>query len=189
MRPDVVVMDITMPRLNGLEASREIKRLLPQTEIVIVSQHDSPEMIREAYSTGARAYLVKSTIGSDLVSVITKLNGREPVTKGTRLERSKSALHPQEIPQQSAFEKALPQSEEYFRAAMNNMAEGLYTLDTQGLLTYVNPSAAKLFGWTPEELLRKKMHDITHYKHPDGSPFPATDCPGLKVLQNGTGAS
>jgi PAS domain S-box-containing protein len=42
-----------------------------------------------------------------------------------------------------------------------------------------------MFGWTNAELLGRKMHDVTHYKHPDGSPFPANDCPGLQVLQKG----
>jgi PAS domain S-box-containing protein len=69
---------------------------------------------------------------------------------------------------------------------MNNVASGVYTLDPQGLVTYVNPAAEAMFGWTIAELLGKKMHDVTHYKHPDGTPFPASECPGLQVLQKGT---
>jgi PAS domain S-box-containing protein len=76
-------------------------------------------------------------------------------------------------------------SEERFRLAMNNVAAGVYTLDLQGLVTYVNPAAEVMFGWTMAELLGKKMHDVTHYKHPDGTPFPAGDCPGLQVLHEG----
>ena len=68
---------------------------------------------------------------------------------------------------------------------MNNVASGVYTLDLNGLVTYVNPAAEAMFGWTNAELLGRKMHDVTHYKHPDGSPFPASDCPGLQVLQKG----
>ena len=77
------------------------------------------------------------------------------------------------------------ESEERFRLAMNNVASGLYTLDLQGLVTYVNPAAETMFGWTDAELLGKKMHDVTHYKHPDSTPFPASECPGLQVLQKG----
>src|SRR6185295_16764231 len=66
------------------------------------------------------------------------------------------------------------------------MGEGLYTVDDQGLVTMLNPAAEKLFGWKLEELLGKKMHDVTHYAHPDGAPFPSSDCAGLKVLQEGT---
>ena len=76
-------------------------------------------------------------------------------------------------------------SEERFRSAMQNVASGLYTLDPQGLVTYVNPSAEAMFQWTNAELLGKKMHDVTHYKHPDGTAFPASDCPGLQVLTKG----
>src|ERR1700690_64847 len=56
LRPDVIVMDISMPRMNGLEATREIKRLLPETEIVIVTQHESPQMAKQAFAAGARGY-------------------------------------------------------------------------------------------------------------------------------------
>ena len=74
---------------------------------------------------------------------------------------------------------------EYQSAVMNNMAEGLYALDANGLLTSINPAAEAILGWKSGELIGKKMHDLTHYKHPDGSPFPASDCPGLQVMQKG----
>jgi len=79
----------------------------------------------------------------------------------------------------------LRESEERFRLAMNNVASGVCTLDLQGMITYVNPAAEAMFGWPQEELLGKKMHDMTHYKHPDGTLFPASDCPCLQVLEKG----
>jgi PAS domain S-box-containing protein len=79
------------------------------------------------------------------------------------------------------FFSQLHESEERFRLAMVNVASGVYTLDLNGLVTYVNPAAEAMFGWTNAELLGRKMHDVTHYKHPDGSPFPASDCPGLQL--------
>jgi PAS domain S-box-containing protein len=82
-------------------------------------------------------------------------------------------------------EQAQRESEERFRLAMNNVASGLYTVDLEGMVTYVNPAAEAMFGWMSAELLGKKMHDVTHYKHPDGTPFPASDCPGLQILQRG----
>lgn len=75
---------------------------------------------------------------------------------------------------------------DYSRAVMNNMAEGLYTVDREGLVTFINPVAEKIFGWSGSELMGKRMHDVTHYKHPDGTPYPASECPGLQVLRDGT---
>jgi PAS domain S-box-containing protein len=89
-------------------------------------------------------------------------------------------------------EGALRESEEQLRltlqfnqAVMANMGEGLYVLDTGGLVTYINPTAERLFGWSSAELLGRKMHDVTHYRHADGTLFPADDCPGLQVLHKG----
>jgi PAS domain S-box-containing protein len=74
---------------------------------------------------------------------------------------------------------------EYNQAVVDNMAEGLYTVDTHGLVTYINPAAESIFGWASGELLGRKMHDVTHYQYPDGRPFPASECAGLVVLQKG----
>jgi len=78
------------------------------------------------------------------------------------------------------------QTSKFNQAVMANMGEGLYTLDTRGLVTYINPAAERLFGWSSAELIGRKMHDVTHYQHPDGRPFPADECAGLQVLQSGT---
>ena len=97
-----------------------------------------------------------------------------------------------EIAERKKAEGALHDREEELRlalqfnqAVMANMGEGLYVLDTLGLVTYINPAAERLFGWSSAELLGRKMHDVTHYRHTDGTPFPAEDCPGLEVLQKG----
>ena len=98
-----------------------------------------------------------------------------------------------EAEQRRRSEAALRASEEratglldMARSVMRNMAEGLYTVDAQGLVTFINPAAERLFGWPSAELLGRKMHDVTHYKRPDGSAFPADECAGLQVLQEGT---
>jgi DNA-binding NarL/FixJ family response regulator len=70
LHPDVVVLDITMPKMNGLEVCRLIRQKSPGPEVLFVTQHDSPQMMREALSVGAKGYVVKSNAARDLLEAI-----------------------------------------------------------------------------------------------------------------------
>ncbi len=184
LKPDVVVMDVSMPKMNGLEATREIRRLLPNTKVLILSQHEIGEMVRQALIAGAHGYVVKSAISNQLLAALDNIQRNVPFP-AANLPIVAHQPDAEEILKRSvAMEEHLRSSEE-LRTAMTSMAEGLYTIDTNGLLTYMNPAAESLFGWSRSELLGKKMHDVTHYKHADGTAFPAEDCKGLQVLQDG----
>jgi PAS domain S-box-containing protein len=74
---------------------------------------------------------------------------------------------------------------DFNRAITTHMGEALCTLDRRGLATYVNPAAERLFEWSSAELIGREMHDIIHYRHADGSEFPAEQCPALRVLETG----
>lgn len=90
-----------------------------------------------------------------------------------------------DITERKRAEEALRRAMAFDQAVMTSMGEGLYTVDAQGLVTSMNPAAEKLFGWKLEELRGKRMHDVTHYKHPDGRPFPSEECAGFRVLNEG----
>ena len=68
--PDVCVLDVTMPELNGLEAARQIKKLLPNTEILILTVHESEQIASEVLKVGARGYILKSDAGRELVAAV-----------------------------------------------------------------------------------------------------------------------
>jgi len=70
-------------------------------------------------------------------------------------------------------------------AVTANMGEGLYTVDTQGLVTSMNPAAEKLFGWSFGEVRGRRMHALTRHLPPDGTPFPPRAWAGLRVLRRG----
>ena len=70
LNPDVVVLDITMPRLNGLEAAQVIRTEAPQSKMVILSQHEPSLMRQAALSAGANAYVTKSEVSSELMMAI-----------------------------------------------------------------------------------------------------------------------
>ena len=70
LNPDVVVLDITMPRLNGLEAAQVIRNEAPQSKMVILSQHEPSLMRQAALSAGANAYVTKSEVSRELMMAI-----------------------------------------------------------------------------------------------------------------------
>ena len=74
-RPDVALLDIAMPFLNGLEAAQEIAQTSPRTKIVMLTVHDSDAMINEVLAAGARGYLFKSDAASDLVTAVNAVQG------------------------------------------------------------------------------------------------------------------
>jgi DNA-binding NarL/FixJ family response regulator len=81
-RPQVCVLDLSMPELNGLEATRRIKEALPETEILIFSMHESEELIRDVLAAGARGYLLKSDASRQLVPAVETLARHQPFFSG-----------------------------------------------------------------------------------------------------------
>ena len=76
--PDVVVMDISMPLLDGMEATRQICQRCPLTRVMMLSMFDSPEYIQRALQVGALGYVLKDTVGDDLLIAIRVLSmGRQ----------------------------------------------------------------------------------------------------------------
>jgi DNA-binding NarL/FixJ family response regulator len=77
-QPEVAVLDVSMPELNGLEAARQIKKVSPKTEILILSVHYSDHLIREILRAGIRGYMVKSDSDRDLINAVETLARHKP---------------------------------------------------------------------------------------------------------------
>ena len=73
LKPDVVILDLGMPNLNGLEAARQILKANPQARILILTLHDSDQVVREVLNAGARGFLLKSDAARDLVAAVDAL--------------------------------------------------------------------------------------------------------------------
>jgi two-component system response regulator NreC len=74
VRPDIVVMDISMPMINGLNAAREIQQAFPKTKTILLTQHDEKEYVSEALDAGVKGYVLKNQAGSDLVQAIKQVS-------------------------------------------------------------------------------------------------------------------
>jgi len=73
-KPDVVVIDYSMPELNGIEATRQIRGALPDTEVLVFTMHDSEDVLQRALAAGARGYLVKSDDSAQLIDAVQSLS-------------------------------------------------------------------------------------------------------------------
>ena len=75
IKPEVVIMDVSMPGINGLEATRQIHQLLPETKVLLLTLHSSAELVRSAFRAGARGYVLKSDAEHELVRALNVLLG------------------------------------------------------------------------------------------------------------------
>ena len=79
LKPDVVILDIAMPKLNGIEATRQIKVINPRTGVLILSAYDDDEYVFASLKAGAAGYLLKSVSGDELVRAVKAIHNGEPV--------------------------------------------------------------------------------------------------------------
>lgn len=81
LRPDIVVLDISMPQLNGLDAARRLRKIVPHARLIFVTVHADPDYVNQAFKAGASAYLLKRSAGSELSQAIEAVkNGNYYVT-------------------------------------------------------------------------------------------------------------
>jgi PAS domain S-box-containing protein len=135
LKPDLVIMDVSMPGLNGLEATRSIRKQVPKTEVIILTQHESEEMMRQAAHAGAHGYVVKSAIARDLVLALESIRDGEFFIHRKLPAAAKSAPHiePQEILRRgAALEQQLRDSEERYRALVMASARSVWRCDSEG---------------------------------------------------------
>lgn len=165
--PDLVLADVMMPGLDGFELLRALRadKRFSTIPMILLSARAGEESRFEGLKVGADDYLTKPFSARELFARI------ESHIKLARIRRE--------------TEDALRHAAEYNEAIVSNMGEGLYTVDSQDCVTLMNPAAETMFGWTLDELRGKRMHDVTHYMHPDGTPFPAEECAGFQVLHSG----
>ena len=84
-------------------------------------------------------------------------------------------------------EAALREAEERARLLLESSGEGIYGIDTQGRCTFINRAAAEMLGYRAEDVLGRNVHALIHHTRPDGSPYPAEDCPIYRTFRAGKG--
>jgi len=119
LRPDVVVLDIAMPLLNGLDAARQLKRLMPGVKVIFLTVSEDPELAAEAFRAGGSAFLLKNSAASELLQAIADvMQGRSYVTPLATRDMVDNLLHQPE-PGKGTRELSLRQ-----REVLQLLAEG-----------------------------------------------------------------
>lgn len=90
------------------------------------------------------------------------------------------------IEKRKEAEQGLRASEKQLRDITSNLAEGLYVMDEEGAITFMNPEGERLFGWTMNELNEKGAHNLVHFRRADGTALPLEECEMHNVINSGT---
>lgn len=157
LRPDVVVLDVTMPLLNGLDAARQIRHRAPEAKIVFVTMNEDADIAAEAFRAGASGYLSKRSGGAELLTALKEvLNGRSYVTPLVTEDLLGTLLH-------SGSQQAAPPLTDRQREILQLLAEGRSMKEIAGLLD-LTPSTIAFHKYRMmEQLAVKSTAELIQY--------------------------
>ena len=159
--PDVIVMDFSMPVLDGIEATREIRRSFPKTQIIMLSQYDAPEIMKQAFSAGIDTYVTKTAIWPKLVPALRRIQLGDAAV-GDEIGETLDANIKESLQQNSAIEQTLKESEERFRSTFEQTAVGMAHVGVDGRWIRVNQKLCDLLGYSSTEIENLNVYDVTY---------------------------
>ena len=123
LRPDVAIVDIAMPKLNGIEATKQIKDLCPATAVLILSAYDDDQYVFALLEAGAAGYLLKNMRGRDLIEAVRAVNAGESVLHPViaRKVLNRFARPPSEPPEEHALDQLTERELEVLKLAAKGM--------------------------------------------------------------------
>jgi PAS domain S-box-containing protein len=149
LKPDVVVMDIGMPNLNGFDATRLIRNAFPDIGVLILSQDESPETVKEAFRAGALGYVAKANIREQLQNAVKAVSyGKEFVTEGPNSGNHK--MDPNQITQAE-------QAQARLAAIVESSGDAIISKDINGIINSWNAAAERIFGYSAQEAIGQSI--------------------------------
>jgi PAS domain S-box-containing protein len=208
---DCVLVDLEMPGLDGIEVCRRITELRRNSQsplvTVVVTGHEDKENMTRSLEAGADDFVGKSADISVLKARIRALLRRKffmeenrrilEELKNKELEAVRARAEKEAAEVRATMAEKLAESSreieeanrrlrealEVTRAITDNAAEALFLLDAGGRVTFVNPAAERMFGFSLGELLGQVLHEKIHKVRPDGTPYPADECPLMQSFR------
>lgn len=132
LRPDIILLDISMPLLNGLDAARQLTKLVPESKLIFLTMHATPTYATEAFKAGASGYLIKRSAASELKEAIQAvMRGQHYLTPLITKDVLAATLHPQGKP---TVNRSLATLTSRQREVLQLIAEGKGTKDIAAML-------------------------------------------------------
>ncbi len=162
LRPDVVLMDIAMPLLNGLEATRQVLKALPATKVLILSAHNDDAYVKTATESGAVGFLLKQTSAHDVCRAIREVEKGKTFFSPS-ISKRQDRIHPASLDREGSLTRKAPQLTSREMEVLQLIAEGKANKETAGELGIGIKTVEK----HREHLMRKlDIHDtagLTRY--------------------------
>ena len=153
-RPDVAVLDIGMPLLNGVEATRQIRKVSPETEVLILTMHDSEQMIQGVLDAGARGYILKDDADRNLLAAVEAVRKHKPYLS-SRVSAAVSSPALSDVPEGERPARPLTPRE---REIVQLLAEGK---SNKEIASYLRISVKTAETHRANIMLKLNFHSVT----------------------------
>ena len=153
LQPDVAVLDIGMPLLNGVEATRQIRKVSPGTEILILTMHDSEHMIQGVLDAGAHGYILKDDADRNLLAAVESLRRHKPYLS-SRVSVAASAAQPSADRRERTGRRLTPREREIVQL----LAEGK---SNKEIASFLNISVKTAETHRANIMLKMNFHSVT----------------------------
>ena len=153
LQPDVAVLDLGMPLLNGVEATRQIRKVSPRTEILILTMHDSEHMIQGVLDAGAHGYILKDDADKNLLAAVESMRRHKPYLS-SRVSVAAAAAQPDADGIERPARRLTPREREIVQL----LAEGK---SNKEIATYLNISVKTAETHRANIMLKMNFHSVT----------------------------